>query len=522
MTNTKFMTTFRQIRLYPFLIAAYPAVALLSANLGEARLVALVRPLMASIGIAALLYAAIWRVLRDSDRAAALATWLLLLFFSYGHFYDLLRNVRFDGLRPGRHLLLFPAWVLAGVISSFVILRSHPSRTVSAAFTVFALAALAQPALRIITYQARSAALYGEAAEAVIDEPGVVPPLSMDQTPDIYYIVLDGYARHDVMSDVFGFDNTPFIEDLRQMGFVIAPCGQSNYTKTQLSLASSLNFEYLETLHPLPDPDSADTTWLPPLIQASRLRRLLEAHGYQTIAFETGFPFTEIVDADLYLTPASSEKYRVRGLSAFEEMFLRSTAGVFAIEGLAALPWTSTARLTGAERWKRNNVLFTLDALEELATLPGPKFVFAHVVAPHGPFVFGPDGEPVHSPDEDTAPREDILRAYADQARFVSDRMVMVLRAIQSASSAPPVIVVQADHAPDFSTPDDNVRILNALLFPGAARDVYPGLTPVNSFRLVLNQLGRNELPLLDDISYYSRGGEPFDFTVIPPSCEES
>ncbi|MEJ2562144.1 MAG: hypothetical protein P8Z42_05580, partial [Anaerolineales bacterium] len=35
---------------------------------------------------------------------------------------------------------------------------------------------------------------------------------------------------------------------------------------------------------------------------------------------------------------------------------------------------------------------YILDTLPSLDVIPGPKFVFAHVILPHLPFVFQPDG----------------------------------------------------------------------------------------------------------------------------------
>jgi hypothetical protein len=505
--------------LYPFLAAAYPAVAMLAANLGQVRASAVVRPLTVCLLVAAVLYALTWLLFRDPDRPAAITTWIILLLLSYGHVYDLLKGVETLGIRPGRHLLLFPAWSLLAAIGCLVIARHRPSRATGTALTVFMLAAVALPGIQILSYQMRTTADYARYSEGGPVQPieSAIPPL--DRKPDIYYIILDGYARHDVMSTVFGYDNRDFREALEGLGFVIVPCSQSNYARTELSLASSLNWDYLQNLHSLPDPDSWDNTWIPPLIRDSRLRRYLETQGYQVIAFETGHPVTEIDDADVYLGPASSPEYHVPGISSFEEMFLRSTLVAFALDGASLLQDSPEVELSEGQTWHRDRILFALDSLEAVASRPGPNFVFAHVVAPHGPFVLGPHGESVRSPRR-SAPRPEVLRAYADQARFVSSRITKALRVILSASGTAPVIILQADHGTDLSTPEVNMRILNAVLFPGAEDAVYSGLTPVNTLRVVLNQLTGGEMPYLEDVSYYSKT-TPFNFIVVPPSCEE-
>jgi hypothetical protein len=59
--------------------------------------------------------------------------------------------------------------------------------------------------------------------------------------PDVYYIVLDGYGRADVLSSIFNYDNSEFIEFLKEKGFYVGERSHSNYIETYLSLTSSLN-----------------------------------------------------------------------------------------------------------------------------------------------------------------------------------------------------------------------------------------------------------------------------------------
>src|SRR5215211_254514 len=63
--------------------------------------------------------------------------------------------------------------------------------------------------------------------------------------PDIYYIILDGYGRQDVLEEVYGYRNEEFLSYLRSRGFFVADEAHSNYIQTPLSLSSSLNFDYI-------------------------------------------------------------------------------------------------------------------------------------------------------------------------------------------------------------------------------------------------------------------------------------
>ena len=54
----------------------------------------------------------------------------------------------------------------------------------------------------------------------------------LKKAPDIYYIILDGYVRDDVLKDLFAYDNSGLIEYLRGRGFFVAEQSRSNYRKS--------------------------------------------------------------------------------------------------------------------------------------------------------------------------------------------------------------------------------------------------------------------------------------------------
>ena len=47
--------------------------------------------------------------------------------------------------------------------------------------------------------------------------------------PDIYYIILDRYANADTLSEIYKFDNEPFLDELEARGFSIAHHAWANY-----------------------------------------------------------------------------------------------------------------------------------------------------------------------------------------------------------------------------------------------------------------------------------------------------
>jgi hypothetical protein len=505
-----------EIRAYPFLIAAYPALALLAANAEQVRLAAVVRPLLFSLLLCAVLYALLAVILRHPERSAVLTCWWLLLFFAYGHVYNALQEVTLLGESLGRHRYLAVIWLLLAVLGAAWILRrkewGHSARVLNMASAV----AVLLPVLQVILYVVQAGLLSASAPSSpTLPEGQVLRAADGQELPDVYYIILDGYGRSDTLEQVYGFDNSAFRAGLQRLGFVLAECSQANYAQTELSIASSTNLEYLDALGKSFRPGTDNRLPLLPLIRSSAVRRSLEALGYRTVAFDTGYTFIDLQDADLYLSPRLGN-----GLAGFELLFLRSTAGLIVLDSATLLPRLLAPGLHHPQAEHRERVLFALDELGSLGSQPGPKYVYAHIVSPHEPFVLGANGEPSDAPAVPGEAGVDWeVQAYADQARYISRRMLAALESLIVGSTRPLVIILQADHGPSWSSQSGRMAILNAYRFPGAKQAIMPGISPVNSFRVLFNSLFGTTFSLLPDASYFSTYPAPFDFTMVPPSC---
>ena len=101
--------------------------------------------------------------------------------------------------------------------------------------------------------------------------------------PDIYYIILDSYGRTDLLASNLKYDNSAFISDLTKMGFYVADCSQSNYPRTDVSLGSSLNLDYLQNLNDKFVPKNEDRGQLWQSILHSTVRYELENAGYKPL-----------------------------------------------------------------------------------------------------------------------------------------------------------------------------------------------------------------------------------------------
>ena len=529
-SGPRFRKLIRHRVFHPLLLAAYPVLALWAFNVDWLRPQDPLRTLLLSVVVALLLLPILARVLRDWHRAGILVSLLLILFFSYGHLYEAMKSLGL-GASLGRHRYLAPVFLAIGIsLVWWIVRRLRRPEAATGVLNIVALAALALPVLAIGRSSYTRLTGAGTATEAAVS----LHLSESTRPPDIYYIIVDGYARQDTLQKVFEFDNTPFLSFLEERGFYIAGNSRSNYAQTGLSLSSSLNLDYVEALIPGLGDDSVGRQSLWNLIKHSEVRRQLESLGYVTVAFSTGLAGTEWTDADFYLTAgAVDEDLGLVGTNPFESMLIQTSMLRLISDGVVALP-----RFIPDVRYPyqvhRNRIRNIFDRLKDLPPIEGPKFVFAHIISPHPPFVFAADGSPV-TPDAPFTLRftfdagdpsnEEYRRGYRDQTIFVNHQLEQVVAAILQNSEVPPVILLQGDHGPDsgsgrVSYIQERMTNLNAYLLPAGADGLYPGITPVNSFRVVFNQLFGGEFPMLDDRVLYSEYAHPYDFQDVTEAIE--
>jgi hypothetical protein len=489
---------------YPFLIAAYPVLGLLAVNVGNARPAAGIRPAAIAILGAAVLFGLLRLLTRDWHRAAFVSAAWIALFAVYGHLYGYLLE---KAPKYAQTNLVAGAGLLLAAAALFAATRPKVRMEAwTAPLNMVALALIVFPIGQIAWYQ-----IEVQNAPSVAAESPVAPVAGTK--PDIYYIILDSYTRADTLQTAYHFDNSKFVVNLETMGFKVAECGMSNYVRTELSLASSLNMNYLPVLDKRIQPESTARTPLWNLIRNSAVMDYVEGQGYETVAFATGFPWSEWDHADLYLEASPLRG----GLTEFEGLVLGTTAYRIAEdEGLV------DTKLTTFNRY-RERTQFVLDTLPSLAERSGPQFVFAHLILPHPPFVFAEDGSRADSLSflnaKDQYPSDKYAKGYVMQLQFANREISRIVQEIIANSDTPPVIIIQGDHGPWLQTKERRLTILNAYYLPGHADAVNEAITPVNTFRTVFNLYLGGNFELLPNESFFSPVPNHYAFELIPNRC---
>jgi hypothetical protein len=527
-----------KLPLHTLNLSIFPVLALLAANVSQVLFADTVR-MFAAASLLALILVLAFRVLaRDWHKAGLLASLVLALFFSYGHLFSVLQGFSLGPVLIGRTAVLLPLWGSILIFSGWWIMRQQNSSGITFLFNVVSLFLLVFPLYTVVGYYVRAGLISNvQKEEAPVSFSG-----NFDgEPPDVYYIILDMHARSDVLKALYGYDDTWFIGALEQRGFYIASQSTSNYSSTLQSLSSSLNMEYINYLEDQYGPASTDREPLGLLLQNNTVLRTFRANGYQLGAFQTDDFYTEFRDLDRYLKPSPDEvkKYlNVWALNAFESLLIRSTA-LRILYDLDILSSESAVKRTLETPYDQHRltVLYTIEHLPDLTREQGAWFVFAHIVAPHPPYIFGRTGEKLahNTPYSLSAPGRleggpGIVKLYADQLHYIDTQVLDSIDRILSHSDTPPLIIIQGDHGPVSYYGEDEVEkgnmweqhaILNAYYFPdGNYKGLYPSITPVNSFRVLLNTYFGEKYDLLPDENYFLPHARPYDFVDVTGRVE--
>lgn len=495
----------RQIVLHPILFAVFPILFLYSHNREEALSPdQVLLPLCVSLLAALLLWGLVNLIWRNRRKSALAVTLLVLLFFSYGHLHTALVGKTAFGLNLWQHRYLLVVYGAAALIVFFWTVRTPRKLDKLTAILNLVSILLVAISLSGILLHALGRGAPSRPPEEAAPEADLASAPGRDDYPDIYYIILDAYGHARTLKEIYDYDNSDFIRFLEENGFYVVTRGRSNYSASAPSLASSLNFEYLDYLRGR-DGDSPEVSVaFYYLIENNQAIRFLKNRGYKFVHFDSGWSGNERNrHADLQLRYGYGNEFAV--------VLAQTTLLV---------PFRRVLNLLAGDHRKR--ILGIFSGIAEVhRTVPGPKFVFAHLVCPHGPYVFGPGGEE-RKVDKVSLVGQGRRQAYADQVAFVNMKVRELLETLLDPSSPAPIVVIQGDHGPisvgGFRDPSDRflrerMRILNAYHLPGGGNDLlYPSITPVNTFRLIFNRYFGQEYPLLPDRSYYKGYATSYDF----------
>ncbi len=499
--------------IHPFLFALFPIISLYAFNVGSVPLEQLFAPLVFVFLSAIILFVLLRLVFKNTMKMAFFYSVFILLFFSYGYIGDLIGGYNSDMGNSDLYIFLIMAIIILLLIY-FLHKRSRYLFGINKFMNLVSIFLIVLPTINIASYYLKQ---HNTSMKAVAHENQVAPPVKSGNNttyPNIYYIIPDAYGRQDILKDFYGFDNAEFIDALRERGFFVAQKARSNYAETHDSIASALNFEYV-----FDTSKSYDN--LINLEHNSKVSSFLKERGYDIIyVYATQGNIVASIDLGIL---SSFHK-----MNEFDNVLLYSTP----------LPTVLTRlHLYDPFNLYRKRISQTFDDLSQSPGWKSPFFIYVHFGAPHPPFVFGKNGEPIAAIKDFTIndgyrlirngrlTLDEYLKYYSDQVSYLNKRVLETIDAILVNSSQPPIIIIQGDHGPRSSLKSwqsagetnvkENLSILSAFYLPDNGKEqLYEGITPVNSFRIIFDRYFNGTYGLLEDRSYFREHGKDHDTFV--------
>jgi len=489
------MSLLSRLPLHPLLLAAFAILSVYAGNLTEVLPVDLGGPL-GPLGRSVLGAAAVLGVcsllLRDWRRGAIVATALVAAYAFFGHLAPTMLDIGVP------EVVQMGAWALLVVVAVVFAIRARGALTTATlTLNVFTLILIGLSLLTIVPYESSRVIASGPTT------PESSVPITATKIPnrDIYLIVLDRYGSAWSLEHRFGITDNDLPDWLADQGFQVVPGARANYRATDFSLSSMLSMRMLDDLTTTVGTESDDRTPARDRLVRPEVGAFLKDNGYRYYQLGSWYGPTQTNQlADEVLSWGEDTEF---------EAVLRESTILPAVDRLLG---TSGGEGDEFRDGARGRALFQFRQLQRLASVPGRKFVFAHILLPHPPYVFDADGNAVVKATAEALSEAEL---YADQLAFANKQVKETISTLLAGpDETDPIIVVMGDEGPFLCRNVDcvdatNTRlgirfgVLGAYFLPGQPAEFFPAdHTSVNTFRGILSAYFGADLPALPDRSF--------------------
>ena len=517
---------------HPLLFSFFPTFYVYSQNIHVLIPTELLLPLLVISGGTIVGFIILEKILKNKIKVALILTLFLVLFFSYGHIYNILNDFTAEGFDLGKHrylLIPFTAIFASGTI--YFLKTKRKLNNATKITNVMSVAIMLMISMTVIT-NVLDGNFYGSqtldyeenflgmgssqefnpndlfsnpSSKSTID---IQNMLRDSNLPDIYYIIPDEYGSYQSLKEFFNYDNSDFVNYLKQKGFFVNEKSFANYPRTIQSVSSSLNMEYLDKITEQAGINSKSYHLLNEHVSNNKVMLNMKSRDYIIVNVGSFWgPNMGFAKADVNLC----EFKQINSNSLMNELLLSSMLGYI------------QERFT--EQGRRDGILCTFDELYTInEKIPKQKFVFGHIMLPHSPFIFGPNGEHVTPGIPLNSSKWDERKAHVDQIKFANKKLKILIDKLLE-SEEKPIIILQGDtgslYTGDFSessiiTIRERLSNLNAVYIPDEKYDLfYDGMTPVNTFRIIENTVFNGDYLLLEDKTYWSTKDAPHNYEDV-------
>ncbi len=316
--------------------------------------------------------------------------------------------------------------------------------------------------------------------------------------PPVYLILLDGYFGSKGLKAYFNYDNTRFENFLQRNDFHVVPSTHSNYLFTLYSMASLLNMKYLEGIGEPVLSNHYGYITAATGIKENLVCKFFASQGYSINNFSI-FDVAGIPAG--YSSGLLTEKVQ---LINSQTMYYRVNKWLLSFPGKIGLKKQSAEEYENSFI-NNNEAVMERTLLQSRSQNKQPSFTYCHLVMPHEPYVLDSNGVRIrNTAGLERLSKDSIDQLFLQYEIYVNKRISTFIEELKKTTAGNAVILLMSDHGykearitNDATMPFYN---LNAVYLPQKNYSGwYSGISNVNQFRVLLNTLFHQQMPLLAD-----------------------
>jgi len=500
--------------IHPILFAIFPILLITSSNLNEVIFLDAGFSLLIVVGVTIVSWIFLNLFLKNRLKSGLFVSLGLILFFSYGYFVRTISQIGIDvsALPFSYTTIAVPFYGIMLIVGIFGIIKIKKYlKDITIFANIIGVVIILMLSSNLISYSLETNnfdPVNNEIDYRILNEP------KLNEKLNIYYIIVDEYTSNEILLEIYNYDNHEFLSKLTQRGFHIPDNSYTNYVTSPLAVSANLDMSYFNDGKINPTLDNRNEFY-----NNNQIMQILKSLDYTIINMSLEYGYPEIADHHLCAP------------SMFVNQFHNTL-----IDGSLLNPFSKYFVNSGDPQRDRINCKFSeLSNLEN--SFDTPFFVFAHIMSPHPPYLFGPNGESLNAEFLSLgADSWNNKSGYVNQVQYINKKIIETVDKILQESDSTPIIIIQGDHGTPTqlgggglrwnNINDDSIRermsIFSAIYFPNTdSAVIYDGITPVNYFRLILNTQLNGNYELLEDRMYFSSYQDMLNFTDVTSSLQK-
>jgi hypothetical protein len=489
--------------LFPIVLGIFFILAPYNNNIIEASTIDLLFVCVIFLTIIAIFSLIIRLIIKDNTKSIWISSIGIILFFIYIPIHRILFENQINENELSNHIILFSVLmsIFLGAIFFLVKSKNNFENILKIVFII----SLSLVVINVSEIQY----FYLSGDNLFVDNSEETFPVDNNNLRDVYHIILDAHASTPALKQYFNYDNSNFENFLKDKGFFIPEFTMGNYFYTETAIPSLLNMDYVGSNW---KSEKELSMIVREMVDESSVVKNFQRNGYQVISFHNEYnldPTNDVVKLCVN---------DVRSMRLLIFYVDNTPLGMIKELAFSTLDQISNEKGNASYKPLIENRICSFNELSNVGEkFSQPVFVNAHLIMPHGPFIFDSNGNII---DGRAISNEEIPDAYLAQLQYTDTKIQGIVKKLLE-KDPKPIIIIHSDHGFRFKINQDDDILKHGFLNFGAYyfpekeldKEEYSIISPVNTFRILFNEYFGTDYEILENKSFIIKDSKFVDVT---------